>query len=181
LIKELVLAGGRNNRYVYPLVSIFSEQYARVYVTVLSSKKTAKEHIGYIVIDQEGYQEVVSPSDILERPFIGPIWIGPLHDKFFIEKMLDIVKKLELEDSIRNKILRILNMMSLESELPSYTYKLSSLASKLKVLQPSVERLLDSLKKEGYLAGRSHMGKDLIKTNAPLHVLEELLLLLGRK
>jgi tRNA (guanine26-N2/guanine27-N2)-dimethyltransferase len=175
LIKELVVAGGRNNRCIYPLVSMFSEQYARVYAYVLSAKRIPRENIGYICEDSSGFKVVQTPNKLKSSRFMGPLWVGPLHETHFLNYLEDAISTLELDYTDVKRLKKLLEIMKKEVSLPPYSYKLSSLVSKLKVPQPKINKMIELLESVGYLAGRSHMGRDLLKTNAPIQVIEDLL------
>jgi len=179
LIKELVIAGGRNNKYVYPFLSMFSEQYARIYAYVISAKRVPKENIGYIYEDLSGFKVIHNPSQLKSNRFIGPLWTGPLHDIRFIEYFEKALSITELGNSEVKRLKKLIEILKKEVSLPPYSYRISKLASKLKIPQPKINKIIELLESAGYLAGRSHMGKDLLKTNAPIQVIEDLLLKLA--
>jgi len=182
LIKELVFAGGRHNRIVLPLASMFSEQYARIYAYVYDGRRDfPKNNLGYIEITNDRCYSVKRVSDSVNKPYIGPLWIGSLHDKEFIEYMIKYVDKLNIEESEYKRLKSLLKLMKEEIELPPYSFKVSKLASKLRVSPPTLIDIIDRLKGMGFKAGRSHLGKDYFKTNAPYHVVLGVLEDLGKK
>jgi len=91
----------------------------------------------------------------------GPLWIGKIYDKDFIE---NIIK--EFEDGKNKPIIKIAETANQEIDLPPTYYTLDNLSSELKVVTPSLDRVISSLKDIGFLASRTTLNPIGIKTDA---------------
>jgi tRNA (guanine26-N2/guanine27-N2)-dimethyltransferase len=69
---------------------------------------------------------------------------------------------------------RLLGIWREEATLPPLLVGANTVASKLKVQTPRMERVLAGLRDQGYLAGRAHTNPVGIKTDAPMNEVEEL-------
>jgi len=182
LIKELVISGGRHGKIVHPLVSMFSEQYARIYVYVYRGKiGYPYKNIGYITLGEDGYIVTTSLSKIKSEKYIGPLWIGSMHDPVFLNKMEDILEFYISYDKDFKKIYKIIKDMKNECFLPPFYYKISRLSSILKISPPSIKEVLHELKSRGFKAGVSHINRDYLKTDAPYSLVLDVLRTLGSK
>jgi len=182
LIKELVISGGRHGKIVNPLVSMFSEQYARIYVYVYRGKiGYPYKNIGYIILGKDGYMVTTSLSNIKSEDYIGPLWIGPMHNPGFLNKMEDILELYISYDKDFKKMYKLIRNMKSECFLPPFYYKISKLSSILKISPPSIKDVLNELKSRGFKAGVSHINGDYLKTDAPYSLVLEVLRTLGSK
>lgn len=177
LIRALVEAAGRHSRAAYPILSHLSEQYARVYVRVVKGKRVYPHlHIGYLVVSRDSV-EVYSYSDfseaigrrVVDGYVVGPLWIGPLHDKEFIRGMIKgrIYEKVGEEGS-RRRLFKHLSIFYEEADYPPYYLDVHRFSEALKVPPPPVNEVISKLRSIGYNATRVHLSPYGIKTNAPV-------------
>lgn len=106
--------------------------------------------------------------------YAGLLWLGELHDKSIVKKMLALNKKREYEH--KEKIGKILEAMHLEVSMPPFYYNTSKLAKRFKAKSvPKIEDLLKKLKKKGHKATRTSFHPQAIKTTAGIKELKKLL------
>ena len=93
----------------------------------------------------------------------GPMWLGPLHSDRWLVEML------KLADS-HLPISLLLEKMRAENPLPPYFYPLAEIGRRAKSDIPPSELLIEQLGQRGFLASRTHIDLQAIKTNAPMRV-----------
>ncbi|KAL6533015.1 hypothetical protein OROMI_027127 [Orobanche minor] len=101
----------------------------------------------------------------------GPLWTGPLHSSSFLSEMLDLAEQWGWAGNGGGEhVEKLLKTMIGESDpvLPSGYIKVDEIASRAKVNPPPINTLLCALDKEGYVASRSHIAPNAIKTNCPM-------------
>ncbi len=177
LIKSILDSAGRHNRFIEPILSVFSEQYARVYVRVVEGRvKYPYDKIGYIVYKAGEYLESVPMVEVgdgagLEKGsvVIGPMWIGPLHDlnsvEFMIEnKLYDYI--LDYED--RRRAERFIRLFMQEASMPPYYYDVHVLCSVIGRSPPPLDIIIARLSENGYKVSRTHISPHGLKTDCSL-------------
>ncbi|KAL6530403.1 hypothetical protein OROHE_014756 [Orobanche hederae] len=101
----------------------------------------------------------------------GPLWTGPLHSSSFLSEMLDLAEQWGWAGNGGGEhIEKLLKTTIGESDpvLPSGYIKVDEIASRAKVNPPPINTLMCALDKEGYVASRSHIAPNAIKTNCPM-------------
>jgi len=169
---------------IKPLASHATRHYIRVYVEVVkrpSAADSSIENIGFIKYCPKcewrsfvrGIATFLEPSceNCGSKTVMGgPLWIGSFSDLKFLELALKVV--VDLNASRRD--LKLVSTLLEESfESPVY-YQLDELAGKYKTSSPPVKKIVKTLRGMGYKASRTHLDPKGIRTNAPYHVLREL-------
>lgn len=184
LLKSALDSAGRHDRYIIPIVSIFSEQYARVYFRVVEGKvRYPYDFVGCLVY-KPGDSINVFPLEsmgedtVIERGsmVIGPIWIGPLHDKDVLEYILDYsLYNHILVPEDRDRAERLFRLLYGECDMPPYYYDIHVLSSFIGRSPPSVELVIQRLRELGYRVSRTHFTGHGLKTDCLLGDLLNLL------
>jgi len=177
LIKSILDSAGRHNRYIEPILSVFSEQYARVYVRVIEGRvKYPYDKVGYLVYKTGEYLEAVPMIEVGEGAgleegsvVIGPMWIGPLHDLNSIElmienKLYDYI--LDYED--RDRAEKFIKLFMQEASMPPYYYDVHVLCSLVGRSPPPLGLIVDRLRELGYRVSRTHISPHGLKTDCLL-------------
>ena len=87
---------------------------------------------------------------------LGPLWTGKIQDRAFVQKMLlKFARKKEIE------------ICSQEVDHPFY-YDLHHLSKFLKTSSPKIENVIETLRKHGFAASRTHLCATGVKTNAEI-------------
>lgn len=98
----------------------------------------------------------------------GPIWTGPLHSPAFVQEVLDTAStNLGTYKRIQGVLTMILEELQ---DVPLY-YTLEKLSSTLHVENPPMPVIRSAILNAGYRVSYSHMNKTSIKTDAPSHVM----------
>jgi tRNA (guanine26-N2/guanine27-N2)-dimethyltransferase len=184
LIYNILVSAGRHSKIAYPLISYFSEQYARVYMRIVRGKLAYPyKDIGYLVLD--GDIEVVPLFNLKDGidiggRVIGPLWIGSLHDVSFLKYMVD-AKSYEYicDDVDKRRLERLLGIFLDEADMPPYNYSIHHLSRMVGISPPPIKYVFEKLRDMGYRVARTHFSGFSIKTDASLSVLLDVLRGLG--
>ena len=103
----------------------------------------------------------------------GPLWLGEIIDAKFCWLMENLVAERPFRQGW--KIRRLLASVKGEAKASITYYVLDRMCKKLALPVPSVEKVVDELRKRGFQAVPTHFNVKGIKSNAPLHVIEGLL------
>ena len=154
LARKIQLIGAQHEKALTPLVSIATDHYIKIFFTTENNKTKTDE----ILKKHETYNEK------------GPIWLGPLHNAEFIEKMIQETQKI----SISKKTTKLLETLKEEAKIETpFFYDLHVLAKKMKTKTiPRIDTMMEELKKQKYKATRTHFNQNAIKTNAPQKEIE---------
>ncbi len=160
---------------VIPMFVESDMHYYRTYVKVLN-RPDQQENIGYILhckncgqrqMALEPRQECELCNSKIE--VAGPLWIGKIFDKKFIENMLNQVPKLQV-----NKVCeKTLNKCLLESEMPGTFYTLDEIAKKMKSSPPKLEDIVENLQKNNFVASVTSFNPTGFRTNANIKEIVE--------
>lgn len=174
--------------YVTPLFSYYSYHgpVFRVLLRVDRGKLPISRHYNFIRHCSEcGNSEAISwdklgqlncpcNSNVLGSLVVsGPLWTGPLHGESYLNEMLILAEEWGWIGNNTGKDLeKLLKYMIDESDpqLPFGYIKLDEVSSRGKINSPPLRSMLSSLQKNGYIASRSHIESNAIKTNCPMSV-----------
>lgn len=169
-----------------------SEHYMRLYIKVnkgsAATDNSLAKNIGYIVHCKKClFREAINglASSIPEicpicgekMVVAGPLWTGKLQNRDFIVNM---ISKLE-EDGSNNllintekKVLKLLRDCLEEADAPITFYDIHVICKNLKISAPKLDTIIDDLKKEGFLAIKTHFNPIGIKSDAGIEKIKEI-------
>lgn len=170
-----------------------TEHYMRMYLEVKKGSKRTDEslkNIGYIshckhCLHRQTSNGLAAPIEkvcpVCGEKLIhaGPLWLGNIQNNEFITKMID-----ETENKKINKekeALKLLNKCLVESGAPATFYDVHTISKSLKVSAPKFDLILDELKKEGFVAKKTHFNPLGIKTNADVESIKNIIVKLQNK
>lgn len=165
-----------------------TEHYIRLYLTIdKGAKKTdsSLKKLGYIshcpkcLYRKTSYgitPEIPSKCPKCGESFqsCGPLWLGNLSNADFIMKMMNILPSQYVKND--EKILKFLTRCYEESEGPVTFYDLHKISKKLKISAPPLNKVLAELKSKNYFTSRTHFKATGIRTDAPIEILENIIL-----
>jgi tRNA (guanine26-N2/guanine27-N2)-dimethyltransferase len=175
-------------KYEMGISIIFShstDHYIRIYAIAKHGAKKADENIkktGYILhcfkcLHREPVKGLFLIKDSAKccecgskMEMAGPLWLGEIIDAKFCWLMENVVAQKPLRQGW--KIRRLLASAKSEAKASTTYYVLDKICKKLALPVPSVEKVVDGLKKRGFQAVPTHFNVKGIKSNAPLHVIE---------
>ena len=165
-----------------------TEHYMRLYLEIKKGSKRTDEslkNIGYIshcknCLHRQTRNGLASPIDDVcpvcgeKLVHAGPLWLGSIQDKDFIQKMIDEAdnKKINTE----KEALKLLNKCLVEADAPATFYDVHSICKSLKVSAPKFDLILDELEKEGFKAIKTHYNPLGIKSDAGIEDIKNILM-----
>lgn len=155
------------------MIPLFAESdmhYYRVYVKILN-RPDQNQNIGYVLHckncgNRKAITETQDSCDLCHQPAMlaGPLWIGELFDKYFVEQMCK-----EAENRIiDNQCIKVLSKAVLETGMPPFYYTLDEIASRVKASPLKLLDVIDRLSKKGFNASATSFNPVGFKTDAPL-------------
>ena len=165
-----------------------TEHYMRLYLEIKKGSKRTDEslkNIGYIshcknCLHRQTSNGLANPIDDVcpvcgeKLVHAGPLWLGSIQDKDFIQKMIDEAdnKKINTE----KEALKLLNKCLVEADAPATFYDVHSICKSLKVSAPKFDLILDELEKEGFKAIKTHYNPLGIKSDAGIEDIKNILM-----
>jgi len=161
---------------VEPIFVESDMHYYRTYVKV-RNRPDQNENIGYILHCKNcGHREMSleqkQECELCKSKIdvAGPLWIGKIFDKKFIENMLIQIPNLQV-DKVCEKTL---NKCLLESEMPGTYYTLDEIAKKMKSSPPKLEEIIENLQENGFVASVTSFNPTGFRTDAEINKITEI-------
>ena len=104
----------------------------------------------------------------------GPLWLGPIQNSEFIQKMIDETENKKINS--KKEALKLLNKCLIESDAPATFFDIHSICKSLKVSAPKFDLILDELKKDGFIAVKTHFKPLGLKTDASIEHIKNVLI-----
>jgi len=173
LIRKIQLIGAQFDKALYPVFSYYKDHYFRIFFKVIKSKTQAyeilKEH-KYLIYDNLTSKHTISKNNNSEF-FAGPLYTGKL---FLEELVINMIKK--IDENISKETNEFLNLINSEKNISeNILYNLHTMGKKFKIRIGKTEEIILKIKKQKYLASKTHFNKFSIKTNAPFEKIIEIL------
>ncbi|KZX13690.1 tRNA (guanine(10)-N(2))-dimethyltransferase [Methanobrevibacter filiformis] len=187
LIGFIALTFAKYKKYIIPQLSHSSMHYMRLYLKIkkgsASSDESLKNNIGHIIHCRKcSYRKSITgittsipricPECGEKLKITGPLWVGLIQNKEFIEKMMNDNSKIL---STKNEIDKLLETCYKESEAPVTFYDVHELCRIMKISAPKLDKILNTLIKEGYLAIKTHFNPLGIKTDCDVQTLKKII------
>ena len=158
-----------------PLFVESDMHYYRVYLRILN-RPDQEENLGYIVHCKNcGRREITKEKKTdceacgEKNLHAGPLWIGKIFDKKFLEDMSDEVKNFQVDKTCE----KILQKCILEEDMPGTYYTLDEIASRLKTSPIRLERIIEKLHDSGFKASQTCLNPTGFRTNAGIEKIKE--------
>lgn len=175
LLKALAESAARNEKGIEPIVSIVSRHYVKILVRVLNSRKHAfktASQIKFLKVRKLGtfYEPmgVVDPGEVCPEAsciLLGPLYIGKTYSEEWLERiLLQWSEKTWLE---RNVLKTVEGLLS-DDQKTVGGIDLVGLASNLHMGPPGIKVIIEELLKRGFIACRSGLDINCIRTDAKL-------------
>jgi len=161
---------------IIPLFVESDLHYYRTYVRILN-RPDQNENIGYIlhcktcgnrkvINEQEKSCEICNGSVDLA----GPLWIGQLFEKQFLETIKDEIPNYTVDKNCE----KVISKSILESEKPGTYFTLDEIASKMKVSPLRLDRAISKLESNGFIASPTSLNPTGFRTNARIDQILEI-------
>lgn len=187
----VALTLSKYGKYIEVKMSHSTEHYMRLYIEVKKGPTKTDEslkNIGYIshcknCLHRQTSLGLASPIEevcpVCGEKLIhaGPLWLGNVQNDEFIEKMIKQTehKKINTE----KEALKLLNSCLLEANAPATFFDVHAICKSLKISAPKLDLIFDEIKKEGFVAIKTHYNPLGIKTNANIKDIQRILLKLN--
>ncbi|KAJ1958481.1 RNA methyltransferase tRNA(m5U54)methyltransferase [Dipsacomyces acuminosporus] len=206
VIHSLQQAANRQRRYIEPLLSCSIDFYVRIFVRVhdkpilvktvasqtgvvyhcKSCGSYATQHFGttqagkgsnlkYHVADGPSVDQRC-PNCESKQEIGGPCWLGPLHNKDFVKRMYDGVRKADTTTfGTQPRMKGMLKVILEELDDVPFHYTLSELCSAVRASCPPLVQVNSAILNAGYRVSGIHTRQGSIKTDAPQKVIWDIL------
>lgn len=157
LIRKIQLIGAQHEKALIPLVSFAHDHYMKVFFKVIKNKTKVDE-----VLKKHDFY-------VKNNKVYGPIWLGRLCDKSFLETMFFKAKDL----LVGERTLKLLNLLIQENQEEFFLlFDVHKLSSELNLDSvPKHEKIMGELISLGFGVSKTHFSKTSIKTDASRSVL----------
>jgi len=156
---------------IIPMFVESEMHYYRTYVKILNHIDQ-EENLGYIIhckncghrkisLEQQQQCELCE----LKTSIAGPLWIGKIFDKEYVESMIDVITNLEIKKSCEKTLYKCLD----EAEMPAIYFTLDEIAKKVKSSPPKLEKIILNLKENGFTASLTSFNPTGFRTNANIN------------
>lgn len=175
---------GFNDYSMSPLAILSTDHYVRIWVKVEADRERANrqaESLGVIRYCQGCMQTQTIPQRAIHEEIVfehatrdcrgpirvaGPLWIGDLFNKEYLEHAQESFKQADAS-LYHRRVPRILGEMLEESTLTDFPYiDLHSLCDLHNLTPPRNHDILEHLKDAGHSVARTHFSPTAIRTNA---------------
>ncbi|MGY5151770.1 MAG: tRNA (guanine-N1)-methyltransferase [Candidatus Nitrosopumilus sp. bin_6a] len=145
--------------------------YYRTYVKVFN-RPDQKENLGYILHCKNcGHREITLEQEHecklckSKISIAGPLWIGNLFDREFVQNMLDENSELETDKICEKTLRKCLE----EADMPGTYFTVDEVASLMKASPPKLEKAISSLKENGFVSSITAFNPTGFRTNANIN------------
>ena len=165
-----------------------TEHYMRLYLEIKKGSKRTDEslkNIGYIshcknCLHRQTSKGLASPMEevcpVCGEKLIhaGPLWLGDIQDKEFIQGMIEEAENKKINSE--KEALKLLNKCLVESDAPATFFDIHSICKSLKVSAPKFDLIVDQIRDEGFIAIKTHYNPLGIKTDANIEDIKNIVL-----
>lgn len=184
----VALTLSKYSKFIEVKMSHSTEHYMRLYIEVKKGSTKTDEslkNIGYIshcknCLHRQTSNGLASPIEDIcpvcgeKLVHAGPLWLGNIQNKEFIEKM--IMENENKKINTEKQALKLLNSCLLEADAPATFFDVHTICKSLKISAPKLDLIFDEIKKEGFIAIKTHYNPLGIKTDANIKNIHKILL-----
>ena len=181
-----------NNLGIVPLLTFYSNHFIRIFAMSFRGKskilKDLPKSYGYIIhcnncgdrsIIIENLLKVLQkcPICLSEKhlSYSGPLWVGELHQKSYVEELDILNEKFNFKN--KNRIRKVLKFALNEINMPISYFNIHKLCQQVKLSHiPKLEDIIKIIEENGFKASRTHFDFLSIKTNMRIDDLKSLLI-----
>ncbi|MGI0004753.1 MAG: tRNA (guanine-N1)-methyltransferase, partial [Candidatus Nitrosotenuis sp.] len=176
ILGMIITVAARLDVEAIPVFSETNQHYYRVYLRILHKPDT-RNLTGFISHCKNcGNRATTYESEPVcnlcgsEQKIAGPLWIGALFEKEFVESMLIEVPN----RSVDKKCEKSLQKCVLESEMPACYYTLDEIAEILRISPIPLQEILDRLQKNGFSASPTSFNPTGFRTDCTIDKIKKL-------
>jgi len=180
-----------NNLGIIPLLTFYSNHFIRIFILSFRGKskilKDLPKSYGYIIHCNHCGNRSSIIENLLKIPqkcpvclnekhltYSGPLWVGELHQKSYLEELSLLNEKFNFKN--KNRIRKTLKFALQEINMPISYYNIHKLCQQLKLSSiPKLEDIIKIIEANGYKASRTHFDFISIKTDMKIDELKKVL------
>lgn len=167
LVGFICREAAKYDRGIDPLLCYATDHYHRVYVQVNNGKKTANESMMKFSTLPSKDIPLYQRGNVS----VGPLWLGNLQKKTIVQEIRTVLSDKEL--NTKNMLWKLLYNLEEEADAPPFFYTINDLSSLFKQSPPTMDRIFERLRTQGFVVTKTHCTPTGFKTNAPLAVIKE--------
>ncbi|NHJ38835.1 MAG: tRNA (guanine(10)-N(2))-dimethyltransferase [Asgard group archaeon] len=188
LFGYLAIALARHGKAIAPIFAHSTDHYIRIYSIAkkgITKAKESLEKIGYIAHCQYCFSidysfgiinslATICPVCKKNRLIGGPYWLDQLYNQEIITYLEhNLIEEKSPYNSIK-KMRKIVSLINEEIKTANSQkaqigfYDLHQIADKLNIPSPKLDATIEELVKKGFIATRTHIRSNSIKTDAPV-------------
>jgi tRNA (guanine26-N2/guanine27-N2)-dimethyltransferase len=179
LLSLLALTASRLELAIKPMFVHTMMHYMRIYASVSVNSSGANDvyrNIGYIMhCFRCGHRFSMDEYDRKKKCELcgsslrigGQLWIGTLHDKEFIKKMLKQNPNIQCKKVLDPSLEEI-------SKIPYY-FRADEISEKLKTNPLSIQKIIEKMQSAGFSASKTALNTSAFKTNASINQILDIL------
>ena len=162
-------------RGVRPVFAYFTGETYRLLMRFVETPQLTESNYGYLgychhcknyqVVSWRKLGKALCPNEGERLVVSGAMWLGELHDRATLEKMIILAKEWGWTTAVS-----LLEVMEAEADLPPYFYSLQNIGQAGKLDLPKRDDLIQALRQRGYRACQTHVKSQGIKTDASFTV-----------
>jgi tRNA (guanine26-N2/guanine27-N2)-dimethyltransferase len=167
LLGCLCREAAKHDRGIEPLLCYATDHYLRVYVQVQNGKTAANASMAQ-------YKRITGEDIPLSKEsptMVGPLWLGKLQKRTVVQEVRTLLSTTTL--NTKHLLWKLLDRLEEEADAPPFFYTINDVSSLLKISPPSLDCILERLRRLGFVATRTHVTPAGFKTNAPLDIITE--------
>ncbi len=180
-----------NNLGIIPLLTFYSNHFIRIFAMSFRGKskilKDLPKSYGYLVHCNNCGDRSSIIEDLLKIPqkcpiclsekhlsYSGPLWVGELHQKSYVEELSLLNEKFNFKN--KNRIRKVLKFALNEINMPLSYYNIHKISQQLKLSSiPKLEDVIKIIEENGFKASRTHFDFISIKTDMKIDELKKVL------
>ncbi len=180
-----------NNLGIIPLLTFYSNHFIRIFAISFRGKskilKDLPKSYGYIIHCNYCGNRSSIIENLLKVPqkcpiclnekhlsYSGPLWVGELHQKSYLEELSLLNEKFNFKN--KNRIKKILKFALNEINMPISYYNVHKIFRDLKLpIMPKLEDIIELIEEKGFKASRTHFDFVSIKTDMRIDQLKKVL------
>lgn len=181
-----------NNIGIIPLFTFYANHFIRVFVLTFKGKskilKALPKNYGFIVHCKNCGDRSIIVENLLKLPqkcsvcssnshlsYSGPLWVGDLHQKSFLQELDFLIEKFNFKN--KGRIQKILKFALNEIDMPIAYYNIHKISQQLKLsFIPKLKDIITLVEENGFKASRTHFDFISIKTDMKINRLKEVLI-----
>jgi tRNA (guanine26-N2/guanine27-N2)-dimethyltransferase len=190
LLYYIASRGHPSNYSIEPYLSFSSDHYIRVFVKIFKGQDMVGKNMkncGFILWCPHCDWRATTPMNLdgftnkcplcnYETDFGGPLWIGPLHNKTFIERIIENLAATTPEMiPSKEKLTKMLKKIQFEDNFPVGYYNIHKISDSMNIPVPSLEKVIIDIENEGYRAARTHIDDRSLKSDASIQIFQKIL------